>query len=130
MMRLSVFLMAALFMLVPARPLAEPQQESLARVMQLKLEYSQSILKSIVLADFAALERQARELARLTETAAWAGLRTPEYARQSAEFMRAAESLAEASTERNAEAAALEYVGLALECVQCHKRVRDSRRAH
>lgn len=130
MRRPTVFVVAALACLAYARPVAEPQPQQLARVMQLKLDYSQAILKSIVLEDFATLERQSRELAALTETAGWGALRTPEYARHSADFMRTAEALAVASKERNAEAAALEYVGLTLKCVQCHKYLRDARRAH
>ena len=104
----------AMLLTVPfSRPLAEPQ-ESLERIMKLKLEYSQAILKSIVTDDFTSLSRQARELGKLTESSQWGVLRTPEYARQSADFLRAAEGLANAAAERNAEGAALEYVGLTL----------------
>jgi len=110
--------------------LTAPEREqpmTLARIMQLKLEFSQGILKSIVTEDYASLERQARELGKLTETSAWGVLRTPEYARQSLEFLHAAESLAVAAKQHNLESTTFEYMGLTLKCVQCHRYMRQAR---
>jgi hypothetical protein len=106
-----------------------PPQAETTKVMALKLDYAQAILRSIVMEDFAQLERQSRELAKLTETAGWQVLQTAEYRRYSAEFLHIAESLTEAANARNADGAALDYVGLTLQCVHCHKHVRGVRLA-
>jgi hypothetical protein len=106
----------------------EPRR-SLGGIMRLKLDYAQGVLQSLVLGDFATLERQAFALGRLTEEAEWKVLRTSEYARYSAEFLRATESLIEAARSRDAEGAALDYTTLTFKCLQCHKHVRGVRRA-
>jgi cytochrome c556 len=130
MMKRAIWLCALSAGLVAtAGPLAGPPQADTSKVMRLKLDYAQAILRSIVLEDFAQLERQSRELAKLTDTAGWQVLQTTEYKQHSAEFLRIAESLTEAAQQRNADAAALDYVGLTLQCVHCHKHVRGARLA-
>jgi len=108
-------------------PVASGQIPPLKRVMREKLEQSQLILGAVVTSDWGALERHSRELERLTSEPAWAVLRTPEYARQSAAFLRATQDLIEAARTHDLEAAPLAYVSLTLSCVQCHRYVAKAR---
>lgn len=107
----------------------ESGSQPLDRVMRLKLEHAETLLASIVTEDFASVESAAVELGRLTEASGWGVFRSPEYKGHSADFLRACESLAEAARQRSLDAVALEYVNLALKCVQCHKYVRGARMA-
>lgn len=56
-------------------------------------------------------------------------LKSPEYVQPSAAFVRAAEDLVEAAKHRDIDAAALDYVSLALKCFECHRyvNVKNSR---
>ena len=76
-----------------------------------------------------ALERHSTDLARLTESQRWLVLKSPEYVQPSAAFVRAAEDLVEAAKHRDIDAAALDYVSLALKCFECHRyvNVKNSR---
>lgn len=97
------------------------------RVMKTKLEHSQKILESVVISDWAALERHSQELQRLANDPAWMVLKTREYARQSEAFLRATEDLIDAAKRRDLEAAPLAYVSMTMSCVQCHRHVARSR---
>jgi len=110
-------------------PMVSGQIPPLKRVMREKLEQSQLILAAVVTSDWGALERHSRELERLTSEPAWAVLRTPEYVRQSAAFLRATQDLIEAARAHDLEAAPLAYVSLTLSCVQCHRYVAKARLA-
>ena len=56
--------------------------------MRLKLDHAQAVLRALALEDYPALERAATELGALTNSAAWGVLKTPEYRRHSADFLR------------------------------------------
>jgi hypothetical protein len=103
------------------------QAQIVNRVMKTKLEHSQKILESVVISDWAALERHSQELQRLANDPAWMVLKTREYARQSEAFLRATEDLIDAAKRRDLEAAPLAYVSMTMSCVQCHRHVARSR---
>jgi hypothetical protein len=108
-----------------AAPAAKPNE--LSAFMQLKLEHSQKVLEGIVLEDFGMIAKHAQQLALLTQEENWQVLQTREYRRHSDDFARIAERLKEAAQEKNVDGAALDYVQLTLNCVECHKHVRDQR---
>ena len=70
----------------PVAAAAQPGQ--LPQVMRLKLDYAQAVLSALVTEDYPALERSATELGALTKSASWGVLKTPEYMRHSADFLR------------------------------------------
>jgi cytochrome c556 len=105
------------------------QPAPLPKVMQVKLERSQAVLKALVTADLATLEKQAVALGELTKQAEWGVLKTPEYARHSQEFLRAAEALAAAARAGDLSGATFDYATLTYRCVQCHQHVRGVRAA-
>jgi cytochrome c556 len=54
-------------------------------------------------------------------------LQTADYRTYSAQFKQIANRLTKAAKEKNLDGAALDYVQLTLNCVDCHKHVRDHR---
>ena len=103
------------------------QTTALNRVMRQKLEQSQGMLAAVVMSNWADLERRSEALVRITNDPAWAVLNTPEYAKQSQAFLRAAQDLVDAAKRRDLDAAPAAYVSLTLSCVQCHRYVARAR---
>lgn len=96
-------------------------------IMQKKLGDAQRILEGLAVKDFDAIEKHADELILLSKKAEWLVLKTPEYERQSNDFRNTASQIVEAAKKKNLDAAALGYVQLTMNCVNCHKYVRDQR---
>jgi hypothetical protein len=103
------------------------QTTALNRVMRQKLEQSQGMLAAVVMSNWTDLERRSEALVRITNDPAWAVLNTPEYAKQSQAFLRAAQDLVDAAKRRDLDAAPAAYVSLTLSCVQCHRYVARAR---
>ncbi|MFQ5792756.1 MAG: hypothetical protein ACE5JI_19985 [Acidobacteriota bacterium] len=106
-----------------------PQSGTTGEIMRLKLSHAQELLTALVLEDYDGIEEHAFRLDMLSEASNWNVFQTQDYARHSADFRRAAQALAEAGRKRGLDAAAHAYVAMTLECVQCHKYVRDARPA-
>ena len=107
--------------------ISSAQTTALDRVMRLKLEQSQGLLAAVVTSNWASLERRSEALVQITKDPAWMVLNTPEYARQSQAFLRAAQDLVDAAKRRDLEEAPRAYVSLTLSCVQCHRYVARAR---
>jgi cytochrome c556 len=103
------------------------QTTALDRVMRQKLEQSQGMLAAVVTSNWTDLERRSEALIRLTNDPAWMVLNSPEYAKQSQAFLRAAQDLIDAAKRRDLDAAPAAYVSLTLSCVQCHRYVARAR---
>jgi cytochrome c556 len=106
---------------------ASAQTVVLKRLMQQKLDHSQVILAAVTMSNWAEMERQSEALSQITRDPAWMVLNTPEYARRSQAFVRAAEDLVDAARRRDLDAAPLAYVSMTLSCVQCHRYVARAR---
>lgn len=91
-----------------------------------KLDHSQRVLEGIVLEDFDLIEKYARTLSMLSLAAEWQVSPSAEYRQHSQEFRRTADALAEMARKKNLDGAALKYVELTLNCVNCHKEVRKT----
>jgi hypothetical protein len=101
------------------------QQDSPVRdFMRGKLELSQKTLEGIVLEDFDQIFRSAEGLRIMSRNAHWHMYHTPEYVDYSTEFQRIAVELALMAEKKNLDGAAVKYVELTLNCVNCHKHVR------
>jgi hypothetical protein len=106
---------------------ASAQTVALKRLMQQKLEHSQSILAAVTTSNWGEMQRQSEALIQVTKDPAWMVMNTPEYVRQSQAFVRAAEDLLDAARRRDLDAAPLAYVSMTLSCVQCHRYVARAR---
>jgi hypothetical protein len=108
-------------------PPANAQTLAINRLMRQKLADAQAVLAAVVTSNWDALERNSRALAAATNDPAWMVLKTPEYAKQSEAFVRAANDLVDAASRRDLEATPLAYVTLTMRCVQCHRYVARAR---
>lgn len=104
------------------------QEQTLERIMQRKLDYAHALLEGVILEDYDGLRESAAALRTLSEEAGWFVNETAEYAERSAAFRRAVAQIETAAKDRGSEGAALGYVDMTLQCVQCHRHLRGSAR--
>jgi hypothetical protein len=103
--------------------------DAVAVFMRAKLGHSQHVLEGLALADFDLIARGAQELSLASQASSWQVLQTADYARQSGEFRRSCDRLHRAAKEKNLDGAALAWMEVMMQCVQCHKYVRDEQDA-
>ncbi len=98
-------------------------------LMRRKLERAQEILDAIAIQDFGQIAEQARLLAADVDNKLWEDLQTPDYRLYRSELEQIALAIEKAGREKDADAAALSYVRLTVNCLHCHQHVRKHRRA-
>lgn len=109
----------------PARAPAAPTMKSEMRV---KLTHAQALLAAVVRRDFAAIDRAAERLSRISEMeiSSWqARPAPPEYAEQGVQLLTAVQALRDAARDRNIVRAGEAYTALTSSCVTCHRFGRD-----
>jgi len=111
-------LAAVVAMSVTARGSQGPE---LNTVMREKLAHAQKLLEAVVTSDWTSLETHSRELEQVTNDPRWMVLKYPEYARHSAAFVRAVQTLHTAAAQRDLEKTPQAYVNVTLQCVDCHR---------
>jgi hypothetical protein len=104
---------------------AEP--DKLRELMQRKLQASQKVLEGIALNDFDKISKSAEDLLLISKATDWKVVRTPAYELYSNEFRRNVDNLVRMAREKNLDGAVLSYLDLTLNCVKCHKYVREIR---
>ncbi len=125
--RASIGLLLVAAMLAGSVAAVPAQTAGTGRVMRDKLTHTQKIMEALMTSDFALLDRESAALVRVTELPAWSVLKSPEYLRLSAAFVRANQDLRDAAKARDLDAAALDYMALTLTCFQCHKHIKGMR---
>jgi uncharacterized protein (TIGR01244 family) len=98
-------------------------------IMKKKLEHAQKLLEGIAIRDFELIEKHADSLVLVSKKAEFLAFKTPDYTMYSDDFRRNAERAARMAREKNVDGAALAYVQLTMNCVNCHKHVREIRMA-
>jgi hypothetical protein len=98
------------------------------KFMRPKLEHAQRVLEGLTLDDHQLVAQHAKSLLSLSEAAEWQVLPSPDYVRYSADFQRLTQELIKAATQKNTDSATLAYVQLTMNCVNCHKHVREATR--
>ena len=96
-------------------------------IMQQKLVHAQKVLEGIAVQDFSLVRTNAEALITLSNKAEWQALKTSDYEVHSLAFRRYAQALVSAAKKKNVDAAALAYVQMTMNCVNCHKHVREVR---
>jgi cytochrome c556 len=112
--------------LIPKGQTQQPKKDA-NPIMELKLRHAQKLLEGLALKDFNMMEKNAEELIILSNKAEWRVLKTQEYIIHSNDFRRNADTLAKNAKEKNLDGAALAYVQVTMNCVNCHKHVREVR---
>jgi cytochrome c556 len=103
-------------------------QTALTRqVMRDKLGRAEALLAALVTSNWAALERNSRELEALTTKPGWDVLRSPEYVKQTRAFYLTTEALTDAAVRHDDQAVLGAYNGLVASCVGCHRFVARAR---
>jgi hypothetical protein len=103
------------------------KEADVKELMQQKLKHSQKVLEAIAIGNFDGIAKHAEELINLSKEAEWKVIKTPRFETYSNDFQRNAEALVKGAKDKNIDAAALAYVDLTLNCVKCHKYVREVR---
>ena len=106
----------------------EPRPHTRAEFMRLKLEYSKLVLEGLTLENYQTIIKNAQALKKLSEAAEWEVPTIPnagEYIVFTSEFQRLTDELVKKARERNTDGATLAYVRLTVNCVNCHKYVRQ-----
>jgi hypothetical protein len=132
MILISAFVLVLPLLFISAAIQAEEQStdappEKVSKFMRAKLVHSQKILEALALEDFAQLAKHSQDLKLLSQESNWNVLQTEQYLRHSDDFRRRADALTDAAKKKNLDGASLAFVELTLNCVQCHKHVRDVR---
>jgi hypothetical protein len=103
----------------------EPGTGSRATFMRLKLQPVKEILEAIALEDYDRIVAQSQRIHALSLDESWMVIQTDSYRRQSDEFRRAVSVMADAARNRNLDGATLGYMQMTLNCVQCHRQLRN-----
>lgn len=122
--------LAAAAVVTPAPGQDHPKQPSKRSVfMRQKLELSKHVLEGLAREDFDLIEKNAKAIKALSQAAEWEDPKIPhpeQYLPYTAEFQRLATELAKKAKAKNIDGATLAYVQLTVNCVNCHKYVRES----
>lgn len=122
---LAAFALAATFLAARGQ---EPRPRTRAEFMRLKLEYSKQVLEGLTMENYQTIIKNAQALKKLSEAAEWEVPTIPnagEYVVFTTEFQRLADELVKKAREKNTDGATLAYVRLTVNCVNCHKYVRE-----
>jgi cytochrome c556 len=103
----------------------EPQSQTLKKEMARKLKLAQSLLTGLTFEDFGVLAGNAEALKRVGEETLTKVSPDLTYVKYSTEFVTLTEELARRAKARDLNGATLSYIRLTINCVECHKHVRD-----
>lgn len=125
------FALIGLFELIhgdePPAAAEEPHQPSIW--MKKKLEYSEQILAGLASENFEQIVESAKAMNAMSQIENWVHASRPNYRAQLAMFRDANERLIARANDSDLDGATLAYVQLTLSCVNCHKLVRDAKKA-
>jgi hypothetical protein len=122
---LAVFALSGMLLAVLGASGQDEPRRTLRNFMRGKLAHSQKVLEGLALEDYATIAKSAKALRELSEDAQWRVSPDINYLRLSTEFQDLADELAEKAKAKNLDGATLAYVKMTLNCVECHKLVRD-----
>jgi hypothetical protein len=102
---------------------------SRAEFMRMKLEYSKTVLEGLTLEDYETISKSAKALRRLSAAAVWEVPtipNAPDYVVFTTEFQRLTDEMDRKAKDQNIDGATLAYLRLTMNCVSCHKYVRQA----
>lgn len=102
-------------------------QDRLSEFMKAKLTHSEKTLEGLAKGDFELIAKHSQAISLLCVDEQWSVMKTPEYQERSNEFRRNVDAITNAARKKNLEAATLGYVNATLNCVSCHKYVRETK---
>ena len=107
----------------------EPKSKQSAKTdlntfMQLKLDHAKGILAGLATEDFEQIAKESQALTALSLQSSWNTKTTVEYLDHSSDFRRALSVITKAAHEENLDRAALAYVNMTVQCIECHRYLR------
>ncbi len=123
---LATFAVAATFLAARGQ---EKGKHTRAEFMRMKLEFSKKVLEGLTLENYEMISKNAKALKTLSEAAEWEVPTIPdasEYIVFTTEFQRLANEMDRKAKEKNIDGATLAYLRLTMNCVSCHKYVRQA----
>ncbi len=110
-----------------ARNDPEAQRKVLQVEMGKKLKHAQSLLTGLTIEDFPTIVDNAESLKRVGADTLAKVTPSLEYVKYTTEFVSLADELSRRAKDHDLNGATLSYVRLTINCVECHKHVRDFR---
>lgn len=104
---------------------AKQKEKSSSKLMRKKLAAAQDILEGLTTEDFEMIEQGAKLLKSLANEADFQISKDSMYVQHSNEFQNLADKLEKAAKANSLDKASLHYVNLTMNCIECHRFVRD-----
>ncbi len=95
--------------------------------MRAKMQYTNSIVEGLALENFPSISKNAQDLKLMSYESTWQVFQSPDYVALSRDFRESAGRLQAAAKSKNIDGAMLSYFEVTLNCVRCHKVVRQKR---
>lgn len=102
-----------------------PVVRDVSGFMAKKLDSSREIVGGLAMEDYDAISKAAQDLLLLSHEADWNVITTKSYLQMSSDFRSSVGRLRDAGHDKNIDSATLAYFEVTLNCVRCHKYVRD-----
>jgi hypothetical protein len=113
----------------PQEPSGQTGKGQLKPFMQMKLDHAKGVLEGIATEDFERIAKDTQALSALSLQSSWNAHTTVEYLDHSSDFRRALNVITKAAHEENLDRAALGYVNLTVQCIECHRYLRQKEAA-
>ncbi len=94
--------------------------------MRQKLSMVYNIVEGLAQEDFELIEKGAKNLLALAESAEWQSTKDPYYRHYSGNFRQAAKGLMAAAQSESVEKATYAYIHVTVSCTACHQHVRNT----
>lgn len=104
----------------------QPIQKDSKKFMRQKLDASRNIVKGLSVEDFDLISKSGQDLMLFSHDADWNVFQTQDYLELSREFRGSAQRLRDSANQKNLDGATLAYFEVTLNCVRCHKYVRNA----
>ena len=125
---LPVFAVGMWMLQLHAKQEPQPKQTTksdLESFMQLKLDHAKGILEGLATEDFEQIAKNSQALTALSLQSSWNTHTTLAYLDHSSDFRRALNVISKAAHEENLDRAALAYVNMTVQCIECHRYLRE-----
>jgi len=103
----------------------EQIEQTTTKFMRRKLDYARDIVAGLSVEDYGQIKEAARDLMLLSHESDWKVVTTPAYLKASSDFRDTVARLREAGEQKNLDAATIAYFEVTLNCVRCHKQLRQ-----
>jgi hypothetical protein len=103
---------------------ARPRDKDLSHFMRLKLEASGKVLEGLAVEDFALIKEGAQKLNEMSTAEKWRVSNDALYRNFSGDFQRVTGELVKAADDKNLDRAALKWMDVTMNCIECHRYAR------